>query len=390
MMLIILPLIGIALAYPFGNVSSTGEINYRSTETLYFNEYWYEYETLEAGSTISYSVQSNTAPISFAIADHSFVDFPTIDITGHEESIVSLIYNDFVYLQLFVETGTSLDYSYIADYPVDFIIVTGDAFNDWYYYDPYDPLFENLNATEYSGHTSIGEVFGDIYIVVYNPNPNTTATVSLDIDYVLEGAKDLSSAPVYDEGVYSTEGTFTVESDGTYYFFVYFDPLLTPEEATVITFDVTYHTNVESSDQWLEARSTLIWILVIAGVILIFAVRARKQQKINKDKDAAAKAAASTTAKATPTVASATTTRAPSSTTTRSTVSGLDKCTRCSASLEPGAKFCPKCGKKKEGRTFGSVAPATIAQKRKYCNFCGNPIPSEGSFCERCGTPIQR
>ncbi|MHA1618586.1 MAG: zinc ribbon domain-containing protein [Promethearchaeota archaeon] len=391
LMLIMLPMIDIAIAYPFSNTSSTGDINYRSTETLYFNEYWYEYEYLEAGSTITYSAGSSSAPISFAIADHSFSDFPTTEIIGEETYQISLAYNDFSYTQLFAGSGSTIDYSFSADGAMDFMILDGVEFDNWYNYDTYFAPVEYLNTLGNSGSLSIEGGNIDIYIVAYNPNPGTTINVDMDIDYILDGVPDLSAALVYNEGVYSTEGTYTVPSDGTYYFFVYFDPLLSPDSATDITFDVTFHTNVESSGQWLEARSTLIWILIIAGVVLIFAVRARKQQKTNKDADAAKKAATSTATQPAKTVSSSTkTTRAPSSSTTSSYGAKLDKCTRCSASLEPGAKFCPKCGKKKEGRTFGSVAPATNAQKRKYCNFCGNPIPSEGGFCERCGTAIQR
>ncbi|GAH06062.1 unnamed protein product, partial [marine sediment metagenome] len=39
-----LPLFGVAMWFPFSNGDANGDVNYRSTETLYFNEYWYEYE----------------------------------------------------------------------------------------------------------------------------------------------------------------------------------------------------------------------------------------------------------------------------------------------------------------------------------------------------------
>ncbi|MEE9215061.1 MAG: hypothetical protein V3U54_09760, partial [Thermodesulfobacteriota bacterium] len=47
--LILLPIVGVSFWYPFSDADTNGLVNYRSTETLYFNEFWYEYENIEAG-----------------------------------------------------------------------------------------------------------------------------------------------------------------------------------------------------------------------------------------------------------------------------------------------------------------------------------------------------
>jgi hypothetical protein len=54
--LILLPLLGVAMWFPFSSADTNGYVTYRSTETIYYNEYWYEYENIKAGNDITYSV----------------------------------------------------------------------------------------------------------------------------------------------------------------------------------------------------------------------------------------------------------------------------------------------------------------------------------------------
>ena len=82
--LILLPLAGIALWFPFNTADTEGYVNYRSTETLYFNEYWYEYEYIKSGNEITYSVQSSPSLISFAIWDQPFENLPTTTKIGSD------------------------------------------------------------------------------------------------------------------------------------------------------------------------------------------------------------------------------------------------------------------------------------------------------------------
>lgn len=390
-LLILLPLIGVAIAFPFNNTSTSGDINYRSTETLYFNEYWYEYEKLDAENTITYSMQSSGPVMSFAIADHPFEEFPTTTLSGSGNIAATMLYDEFQYYQLYLAPGSSITYNYSSDAPMDFMILNGDNFINWYYYDPYSYFVENDGVTSGAGTYSVTG-YQDYYVVIYNPNAGTTVNANLDIEYVATGVWDLSSALVYEEAVTSVpQETISVPNSGDWYFFVFFDPFNSPDQEAQITFDVTYHTDVTSVDQWANARPTLVWILIIAGGILLFAIIARRKQKANKDRDAKkAQEAKTAAAQATTTTSS---TSSPSSSpppvsTTKSYVT-TEKCTRCGTSLERDAEYCPNCGKKKEGRTFGVTAPATPV-KKKYCNFCGTELPSDGKFCERCGTPIDR
>ena len=59
---------GVAFSFPGSSYTDSGNINYRSTETLYFNEYWYEYETVDAGTTMTFSIQSTPGVVSFAMS----------------------------------------------------------------------------------------------------------------------------------------------------------------------------------------------------------------------------------------------------------------------------------------------------------------------------------
>ena len=96
-MLILLPLMGVAFAFPGSSYDASGTINYRSTETLYFNEYWYEFERVDAGSTMTFTIQSTPDVVSFAIADHPFEDFPLTTKTGEGNYSIDLQPNYYEY-----------------------------------------------------------------------------------------------------------------------------------------------------------------------------------------------------------------------------------------------------------------------------------------------------
>ncbi|MHA1235142.1 MAG: double zinc ribbon domain-containing protein [Promethearchaeota archaeon] len=372
--LILLPLFGVAMWFPFSNSDANGTVNYRSTETLYFNEYWYEHENIEAGNDITYFIDSTPSLISFAIWDRPFESLPTTTRVGSDSDQLSLINNEYKYVGYYLKPGSTLNYDFNVSSQVDFFIASGQALYDWnqggspsFYVDENDVLsatgvYNVLSARDY-------------YIVWFNEGVST-AVVNFTIDYSAADVIDLSAADFYIEGVDSIpENTFTVTSDGLWYFFVYFDPMISPEESTTITFDVTYDTGITSTERWLDLSPILIIIIIVIGIVIVAALFARRGQKKLKPKQSS-KVAPAKSAK----VASA------KSAIKKSSISDSN-CIRCGNSLRPDAHFCPKCGGKVDGR---NIKESTIItpKKSKTCSFCRSKLAIDDKFCKWCGTEI--
>ncbi|GAG76092.1 unnamed protein product, partial [marine sediment metagenome] len=259
----------------------------------------------------------------------------------------------------------------------DFFIASGQALYDWnqggspsFYVDENDVLSD----------TGVYNVLSarDYYLVWYNEGLSTVV-VNFTIDYSAANVIDLSAADFYIESVDSIpENSFTVTKEGTWYFFVYFDPMLSPEETTTITFDVTYDTKITSTDRWIDIQPILIVIIVVVGVVIIVALLARRGQKKLK-------------AKSTPKtkVAPAKSAIKKPSKSAIKKPSKLDtNCIRCGNSIRPDAHFCPSCGGKIEGR---SIRESTIITpiKSKTCSFCRSKLSPDDKFCKWCGTEIE-
>ncbi len=374
--LILLPLFGVAMWFPFSNVESNGTVNYRSTETLYFNEYWYEYEDINAGNDITYSIQSSPSLISFAIWDRPFESLPTTTKVGSDSDQLNLINNQYEYVGYYLKPGSTINYNFNASGQVDFFIASGQTLYDWnqggspsFYVDENDVLsatgvYNVLSARDY-------------YIVWYNEGVSTVV-VNFTIDYSATNVFDLSAADFYIEGVDSIpENTFEVTSDGTWYFFVYFDPMRSPEETTTITFDVTYDTGITSTDRWIDIQPILIVIIVVVGVVIIVALLARRGQKKLKPKSTTKVASAKSEIKK------------PSKSIIKKPTKLDTNCIRCGNSIRPDAHFCPSCGGKIEGR---STKESTIITpiKSKNCSFCRSKLSEDDKYCKWCGTEIER
>jgi len=365
--LILLPLFGVAMLFPFSNVDANGTVNYRSTETLYFNEYWYEYEDLKAGGDITYQIQSSPSLISFAIWDRPFESLPTTTKVGSDSDQLNLLNNQYEYVGYYLKPGSTINYDFNASGQVDFFIASGQALYDWnqggsptFYVDEYDVL----SATGVYPVSSAK----DYYIVWYNEGISTVV-VNFTIDYSAANVINLSAADFSIEGVDSIpQNTFTVTNDGTWYFFVYFDPMLSPEETTTITFDVTYDTGITSTERWIDIQPILIAIIVVVGIVILVALLARRGQKKLKSKPSS---------KVTP-VKSAL--KKPSKTETN--------CIRCGNSIRPDAHFCPACGGKVEGRSTNEPTIVTPA-KSKTCSFCRSKLSEDDKYCKWCGTEIE-
>jgi hypothetical protein len=371
--LILLPLLGVAMWFPFSSADTNGYVTYRSTETIYYNEYWYEYENIKAGNYITYSVQSNPSTITFAIWDQPFEMLPRITEVGGDADSFNLIHNNYQYYSIYLRSGSSLTYDFNASSSIDFFIA--DA-NDMYVWDNGgSPSFyvDEPNIVTDNGVLPISEA-NDYYVVWYNDQASPV-DVNYTITYSAANVVDFSSTDLFIEDVDSVAtNTFTVPNDGNWYFFVYFDPMNDPQESTAITFDVTYDTGINSVDRWLDVQPFLIGLIIFVGIIIIIAFVARKSQKKLKTKPGAQVAPKDT---ATLTVEE----KHPPDTEL--------KCVRCNSKLRADSQYCPNCGLKVEGRKLGESGVVTPVNS-KICSYCGSDLTPGANFCKYCGTPIAK
>ena len=367
--LILLPLFGMALWFPFSTADTDGFVTYRSTETLNFNEYWYEYEYIKSGNEITYSVQSSLSLISFAIWDEPFESLPTTTKVGSDSDQISLQNNRYEYIGYYLKPGSSIHYNYNASGQIDFFIANGYDFYEWN--QGGSPSFYEFedNTNQGSGDYSVSEA-KDYYLVWYNEGASTV-NVNVTINYSATNVIDLTATDFYVEGVDSiSQNTFTIPNDGNWYFFVYFDPMLSPEETTSITFDVTYDTSVTSTDRWVSIQPILITIIVIAGIVIIAAFIARSGQKKLKSKPKPSSKAI------------------PAKKPIKAAKSSTSKCIRCGSVVRKDAQFCPNCGGKIEGRSIGIPSKVTPANS-KSCSLCGSKLSTSDKFCKWCGTEVE-
>ncbi|MHA1476034.1 MAG: zinc ribbon domain-containing protein [Promethearchaeota archaeon] len=386
-MLILLPLMGVAFTFPGGSYTSSGTINYRSTETLYFNEYWYEFEDVDAGSTMTFTIQSSPDVVSFAIADHPFDDFPLTTKTGEGNYSINLVPNYYEYYSIYLRRDSTVQYEFNSSSAVDFFITDIDNFNSWYYEESTDFYYESTGDID-SGEYSIGTT-EDVYLVWYNGGNSSNIDVDISLSYSAVNVPDFSDAIYYAEEVnFIGETTIDVPTDGTWYFFVYFDPMNSPDESVEITFDVTYETDNTSIDQWIDYRPTLITIGVIVGLIILFAVAARRTQKKKKYKEGTQPGTTQTTTTTTTAAAKPSAYGKSSSQMTLSSKTGSN-CIRCGASMKPGDIFCSECGGKTQGRSTSATTKRTPINS-KLCSYCGSKLEPIDNFCKYCGTTINK
>ena len=216
--LILLPLAGIALWFPFSNANTEGTVNYRSTETLYFNEYWYEYENIKAGNDITYSIQSSPSLISFAIWDSPFEDLRTRTRNGTDTDQLVLTNDWYEYIQYYLKPDSSISYNFNASDEIDFFIASGQALYDWNMGGSPSFYVDESNVNQSNGVFNVLSA-RDYYLVWYNDG-SSTITVNFTIDYTASNVVKLSEADFYKEGVdIVSQDTFTVPNDGNWYFF---------------------------------------------------------------------------------------------------------------------------------------------------------------------------
>jgi RNA polymerase subunit RPABC4/transcription elongation factor Spt4 len=369
--LILLPLFGVALWFPFSSADANGYVNYRSTETIYYNEYWYEYEYIEAGNQITYSVQSSPEVISFAIWNQPFETIPKTTIEDGFADSFTLLNNYYEYYSVYLKPGSSIDYNFNSTSSVDFFIADANQLYNWNQGGSPTFYYELNGVTTDTGGISISSA-KDYYLVWFN-GYGSSAYVEFIANFTAVDVYDLTAAYESHIAVTTiTQDTFTVPADGNWYFFVYFDPLNSPAESTDITFDVTYDTGINGADRWVSISPILIGILVVIVIILIAAIVARSgQKKMSKKQPKEAQQAQIKTIPG------------------KKEAVSESKCIRCGNSLRPDANFCPVCGGKVEGRTIGTSDIITPADS-KTCSLCGSKLEENAKFCKWCGTQVEK
>ncbi|MFX1476866.1 MAG: WD40 repeat domain-containing protein [Promethearchaeota archaeon] len=225
--------------WAFSNRNNSGSVTYRSTETLYFNEYWYEYEHIRAGNQINFSVQSTPSVISFAIWDQPFENLPVTTKIGTGADIFQLTSDSYNYYSIFLRSGSTISYNFNTTGLVDFFIADANAFYLWTQGGS-PSFYVDLQNTTSEKNSFIVPTTQDYFVVWYNEG---MSSVSVDyiINYTALNVPNLSVADFYVEAIdFIPEQTFIVPNEGKWYFFIYFEPMNSPEESTSITFDVTY------------------------------------------------------------------------------------------------------------------------------------------------------
>jgi len=129
--LILLPVLGVAIWFPFSSADNSGYVTYRSTETIYFNEYWYEYGNIKADNEITYSIQSYSSNITFAIWDNSFENLPRTTKNGGDANNIHLTNEEYQYYTIYLRPGSSLTYNFNASSSIDFFIADGSDMYEW-------------------------------------------------------------------------------------------------------------------------------------------------------------------------------------------------------------------------------------------------------------------
>jgi flagellar basal body-associated protein FliL len=370
--LIILPIAGVAFMFPFSNADANGYVNYRSTETLYFNEFWYEYENVESGS-IDYEITSFSSDLTFIIWNSPFENLPTTtEYRNAVDSITLTNITEFWTEWWFLRPNSIIDYEFNASSQLDFFIASGAQLYLWDQELSTSFYVDIENTLQGSGSFMVDDA-QDYYAVWYNDGVSSV-DVDYTINYTATDVIDLTGIHSEDvlEGI-TLSDSYTVPSPGNWYFFVYFDPMVSPEESTTITFDVTYNTGVSSRDRWLDVQWILIIVLVVVIVILLAAVVARRGQKKLKLKEPEKKQ----------------TKTSPYKVTTAEVPEKIKKCKRCKAQLKRDSKFCPNCGGKIEGRQVGTPSITTPATA-KSCSLCGSKLTGTEQFCKWCGTKVEK
>jgi hypothetical protein len=373
----------------FGDFTSGSEVKYMSMETLYYNEYWYEYESVSAGSQITFIINSIPAKVTFIISDKYFSSLPTTTANRSIQDQIHISPMYYEYWMLYLNAGSSFTYNFNSSNPVDFLILDGANINKWYQGDPHTS-YQAVSNVITGGSTFSIPTTQDYYLIWENSNTMATI-VNYSISYVAVNVFDYSDCLFHQEAVNSIAmTTVEVPRAGNWYFYVYFDPMNAQEESTTVTFDVTYKPSSTAgvnldSDSNLYYIVPVIVIVVIFLIIIVFAV-SRSRAKSRPQTEVPV-----TPAVETPFVSpKPIVTQAPVGKVTRTSQpeTTLNRCYSCGVEMHPGASFCNKCGRKQQGRQETIPDRITPAQA-KNCSLCGSTLEPDTKYCAYCGTPVE-
>ena len=409
MSLLIIPLVGImAVPYP---TSNSQDITYSSTETINYNEYFYESEYLAKGNTMDYTVQSN-GPVSFAIWNQPFSNFP-VSTTRHSgtmaDSFAVNTGDNYKYESFYLYTGDSVSYNYtIQNYGLDFFIADGPNFQNWNNYQSatlYNQPSSLQNPGNYSG-SFIAPHNQDWYLVWYNAGSSgSDASVSVSIAYSISSL-DMTQAPVHVIDTTNVpQGTFKAPTAGTYYFFIYFDPSFSPAQSVDTSFKIVYHQELSSNQRWQQQSLILEVLAVIIILLLVIAIvqriNAKKYEKNKKTQTATGQTQGQTQGQTTiqqsvpnvnqPSNVSGSNIDVYSPQNTQnspSTDSSKKRCHVCGNAYFETDVYCPTCGTKLMGRDYG-VPTQTTPFGSQNCAVCGTYLPPNAKFCPDCGTQVK-
>ncbi|OLS25312.1 MAG: hypothetical protein HeimC3_15260 [Candidatus Heimdallarchaeota archaeon LC_3] len=376
-LLIIIPLFGLLVVpYPGNDASSSGVVIYRDTQTLNYNEYWFESENIPSGSTIEYEMQSQS-PVTFLIWDQPFENFPTTSgtRTGNYQKIFTVLGDhDYEYLGYFLRPGDRLeiDFEISLQNEVEFFIADADALNRWNNWETITPEKSETGIGNYS--VSFTAPYAqDWYLVWYNFG-SSSAQVDMSVSYTV-AAIDYTQADVVKENTdFVPKDSFTALNSGNWYFFIYFDPFVNPAESVDITFVVSFDTQVTSNDRWVDTSPLLMFIGLIIIIILAVAIYQRRSAKKNKPVT---------------TVGSIDATQTKITESKQLGLSSASKCHRCSYKYNANETYCKNCGAKLMGRDYG-LSLKTTPFGSTNCINCKEKLHLDDIFCSNCGVKVEQ
>ena len=369
-LLIVPAIMGIALIpYPLSGSNSSGTVTYQDTQTLFYNEYWYENEPMKQGTTIDYNIQAQSE-VSFLIWNQPFEELPrTRTLTGSysEQGMIVQANHDYQYVGYFLNPGSSLTYEFNVTNSgtIEFFVADANELNRWNNWEtisPYDPQ----SVSDSHSNTFTVDYAQDWYLVWYNP---TASDIYIDfqVDYIAMNNIDITEADEFVESFTNTGSeTFEVPEAGTWYFFIYMDPFVNYEESVDITFEVQFNSDITYDERWSDVTPILLFVGLIVVIVLVIAIVQRRSSKKNQ-------------------ITATTTTTGMTS----STPEDGKKCHRCNTQYKPGETYCTNCGAKLQGRDYGTSTVTTPASS-KSCKSCGSSIKPDSSFCRNCGAKIDR